>query len=426
MEATQQVEEIEQSGIFVKTVLDLRRFVIESQMRYLKKRGIAPGSDAAKDHLDLVESLLTGDRYCCYLKLDKETLNRCRTVFHGSCFVNFLDIYKKSKEKGSKILFNTDMLGLPVHVSSDKMNYNVFGIVANSFLYMLSYANDPNITFIKQAMQGFHESQDLFHAMVEETHCVYNEKNEVHYMNKSNFGFCELRPDVLFGYEPVALAVMIRCGVSEKTTSLYCKKLAGSVSCFGEQYKDSLSFNLVKGFLVQYFGVEDDNKKVFWCCFKTLLQETGFEVNSRVRFDIWLCEKKSWCYKQSAFIFPFLDSFKTKISVAYYYYNCVNYVNYANTKDDIVICVLTELIIEHGLDIEVLDYESRDLHTVLSTAFDKEHSVYPIAFDKKRMRRFIDLVRTKSPNMDSPNPNHTLCLCKYHRHKLEERSKLAD
>ena len=83
MEASQQVEEIKQVGMFVETDLDLRRFVIESQKRYFKKRGIEPGSDRAKDHLDLARSLLG----CIMFHYDRSSDTGC--VFNEHSFTGF-------------------------------------------------------------------------------------------------------------------------------------------------------------------------------------------------------------------------------------------------------------------------------------------------------------------------------------------------
>ena len=217
-------------------------------------------------------------------------------------------------------------------------------------------------------MKDFNGIQDLFHVIVKKAYCVYNEEKGTHLMKGLGFEFGKRNPCVHLTGLPAALVVMIRCGVKEETVSLYCKKLTDLVSCFGEEHKNLLSFCLVEDFLLQYFRVEDDNKEVFWRCFKTLLQDTDFKVNSRVMRSIIAYEKElfneEYLYlesKQHAFIFSFLYFFQL-IS----YDPPPRYYISPDAEGDILICILTELITEYGLDIEALDCGSRGLCEVLS------------------------------------------------------------
>ena len=390
VEAAQKVEATQQVGFFVKTKLDLLDFVTESQGCYFRKRGIDSDHDAVKAHLDLVKLLLSDKDYCYYY-------HNGDLAFKSVCFFNFFDIYEKSKEKGNKSVFNTDMLGLPFPVFSD--DWNGFGIVANSFLFVLSHIGDNYVVNeMFPAIKTRFGVQDFLYAVVEKMHYVYNERKGVNFMRESGFDFYNLKVVKMFGHEPIVLAVMIRCGVREKTTSLYCKKLTDSVSCFGEEHKDLLSFRLVEVFLLEYYRFENDNKEVFWRYFKILLQETGFNVNLSIGCFHAVLQKEVLNH----FIFNFLYRFQEKLQS----HNIPSHYKHVDTKDNTLICILTELTTEHRLDIGVLDYDSKGLCEVLSDEFDKE-----------RIRGFMDFVRTTSPRIDSPDPNNVLCLCEHHKYK---------
>ena len=274
---------------------------------------------------------------------------------------------------------------------------------------MLSLASDSNVMTIKQFIRGFAESQDLFHAMAKETHYVYNEKKGIHFMKADGFEFICYESDlgVIFNYEVTALVIMIRCGVEEKTTSLYCKKLAGSALCFGERHKGYLSSCLIKEFLLEYLRVEDDNKEVFWRLFKTLLEDIDFKVNSHFErrtdwYEMVLFNGEKFCLevKECAFIFYFLFNFQLKSSS-----RCSSFYNHVGAKYDMLICIFTELIVEHGLNVKALDHMGRDLHKVLS-----------VVLSPGRAPDFLQKIKSHE---DSPGPKPLLCSCRYHKDKRE-------
>ena len=361
MEASQQVEAIERVGMFAKTDFDLGGFALECQKRYFAERGIEYDSDLAKAHLDYARSLLD------YVRSLLDSAAYCNNSDYPGpdvcyhCFSKFFDVYQGARRRDIANLFNTDMLGLPV-----KNEKGFVGIAANCFLFVISFAKDNDIASIKKHMSQYPETQDLFHAIVKETYCVYNEKMGFHGMEANHhYGFNSYI-HTIFKYQSAAISVMIKCGVKEETISLYCKKLAGSFSCF-EKDKNLLSFKLITEFLLEYLRIESDNKEVFWRLFKTFLEGIDFKVNSKVNshvdcstrsYEKFLFNSEEACLevKECAFIFYFLYHFRSKLSLLRSFsYNC------AGTKDDMLICIFTELIVEYGLDVEVLDYRRRDL-----------------------------------------------------------------
>ena len=184
---------------------------------------------------------------------------------------------------------------------------------------------------------------------------------------------------------------MIRCGIAEEVISLYCRKLADSVSFFGEQYKDSLRLFLILPLLLKYEKIEDANKETFWHFFEKLSRNTDFEVNSQALLGVNQYEEAvtNNCVRDNM----------GEIKQHFIFYFLFHYLSFSKIKLDALACVLTELKESYQLDCGVLDYKGRSLYNIL------------------------DLTRPR-PSMEAHTPGSLLCFCEYHQRRRSERFEL--